>query len=331
MLSTAFEEVGGGTEYSVCGDVVGSRVIERLMSQAIEHGMPELVVEHYCALLTPERYWNIFGDKYGSHVAQTLFDLLRRVLAAQGERRLGDALRHRVVQRTLELAAAVRPQWLEMLADTYASHVGRALIKLLAGYAGERGIRAFAAVRGGLWAGGGELRGAGRDDHTQGRKGWVSTPAAASPARSSRRRSSRRGRSRGRPHRRASWCTRAGTGRWRRRCPRCARPWWTLPPAPAAARCASCASAPPRCRCCSCCCGCSHSAAPAAWPGACCAGAAAAAAASKRAMPAPSRWRRCWPTRRAPICSRRRSRWCRTRSTTSSTPSASAAGCSRSP
>eukprot|EP01047_Picozoa_sp_COSAG01_P096256 COSAG01_NODE_26792_length_703_cov_1.016556_1_plen_192_part_01 len=105
MLSTAFEEVGGGTEYSVCGDVVGSRVIERLMSQAIEHGMPELVVEHYCALLTPERYWNIFGDKYGSHVAQTLFDLLRRVLAAQGERRLGDALRHRVVQRTLELAA----------------------------------------------------------------------------------------------------------------------------------------------------------------------------------------------------------------------------------
>eukprot|EP01048_Picozoa_sp_COSAG05_P011754 COSAG05_NODE_1129_length_5779_cov_11.914789_7_plen_496_part_00 len=136
MLTTAFEEVKG-QEYAVSGDVVGSRVIERLLGQAADHALPGLVVEHFLALLTIEQYWDVFGDKYGSHVAQTLFDLLRKLLTTGYEPKLSDEQREAAVQRIRELCADLQPKWLEVVEDIYASHVARALIKLLSGQPGD--------------------------------------------------------------------------------------------------------------------------------------------------------------------------------------------------
>ena len=136
MLTTAFEEVKG-QEYAVCGDVVGSRVIERLLTQAADHSLPGLVVEHFLELLKLEQYWDVFGDKYGSHVAQTLFDLLRKLLTTGYEPRLSEEQRQDAVGRVKDLCEDLQPRWLEMVEDTYASHVARAIIKLLSGQSGD--------------------------------------------------------------------------------------------------------------------------------------------------------------------------------------------------
>ena len=133
MLNSAFEEVTG-IEYETCGDVVGSRVVERLLRYSVDHSHPGLVVEHFQQLLKPERYWDVFVDKYGSHVAQTLLELAGKLLAPDSE--LSGGLRAALTERIVEICDDLRGKWLDLMQDCYASHVGRSLLQLLGGHGG---------------------------------------------------------------------------------------------------------------------------------------------------------------------------------------------------
>eukprot|EP01043_Picozoa_sp_COSAG02_P001883 COSAG02_NODE_41_length_47431_cov_32.449204_26_plen_566_part_00 len=135
MLGSAFDEIKG-IEYETCGDVVGSRVVERLLRYSVDQQnghpfMPELVVQHFQELLRLDRYWDVFGDKYGSHVAQTLFELAGKLLKPDSE--VSGSLRTAISDRLLEICDDLRGKWVELMGDCYASHVGRSLIQLLAG------------------------------------------------------------------------------------------------------------------------------------------------------------------------------------------------------
>jgi hypothetical protein len=135
MLGSAFDEIKG-IEYETCGDVVGSRVVERLLRYSVDRQnghpfMPELVVQHFQELLRLDRYWDVFGDKYGSHVAQTLFELAGKLLKPDSE--VSGSLRTAISDRLLEICSDLRGKWVELMGDCYASHVGRSLIQLLAG------------------------------------------------------------------------------------------------------------------------------------------------------------------------------------------------------
>ena len=139
MLTSAFEEIKG-TEYETCGDVVGSRVVERLLRYSVDQKdghpfMPNLVVEHFQELLRVERYWDVFGDKYGSHVAQTLFELVGKLLKPESE--LNNSLRTALSDQIVAICEDMRGKWIELMQDCYASHVGRSFIQLLAGKSGD--------------------------------------------------------------------------------------------------------------------------------------------------------------------------------------------------
>ena len=139
MLNSAFEEIKG-TEYETCGDVVGSRVVERLLRYSVDQKdghpfMPNLVVEHFQELLRIDRYWDVFGDKYGSHVAQTLFELVGKLLGPESE--LSSTLKTALVDQIVAIAKDMRDKWIDLMQDCYASHVGRSLIQLLAGKTGD--------------------------------------------------------------------------------------------------------------------------------------------------------------------------------------------------
>ena len=146
MLTSAFDEIKG-IEYETCGDVVGSRVVERLLRYSVDQQnghpfMPELVVQHFQELLRLDRYWDVFGDKYGSHVAQTLFELVGQLLKPDSE--LSNSLRTAMSDRLVEICDDLRGKWLELMGDCYASHVGRSLIQLLAGRTGDEELDAEA-------------------------------------------------------------------------------------------------------------------------------------------------------------------------------------------
>jgi hypothetical protein len=53
MLSSAFEEIKN-QEYEVCGDVVGSRVVERLLTAAADHGQLALFSGYFEAVRRPQ-------------------------------------------------------------------------------------------------------------------------------------------------------------------------------------------------------------------------------------------------------------------------------------
>ena len=146
MLSSAFDEIKG-IEYETSGDVVGSRVVERLLRYSVDQQnghpfMPELVVEHFLELLRLDRYWDVFGDKYGSHVAQTLFELAGKML--QPDLGVSGSLCAALSDRLVEICDDLRGKWVELMGDCYASHVGRSLIQLLAGRGGNEELDAEA-------------------------------------------------------------------------------------------------------------------------------------------------------------------------------------------
>jgi hypothetical protein len=83
-------------------------------------------------LLSLEQYWDVFGDKYGSHVAQTLLDVATRLLLSCDSDAAAELLQ-RLVDRLLALSDDMgSTRWIGLMQDTYACHVGRSLLRLLA-------------------------------------------------------------------------------------------------------------------------------------------------------------------------------------------------------